>query len=131
MKKAYFLPRAIILFVVFLVIGAGLYRFSGHHYKNVADWCEPNDTAVLIYEDKTYYLAGEIGDPGMASKKFPKNEVLGEVTPESLWDTKAPFVVWSVEGKANFLIVTVEDEQEYLYYHESVDNPAETETVKG
>ncbi len=131
MKKAHFLLRAIILFVVFLAIGAGIYRYAHHHYKNIAEWGEPDSTEVLLYEDKTYCLAGEIGDPGLTSKKYPKNEVLGEVTPDNFWDKKAPFLVWSVEGKANFLIVTVEEEKEYLYYHESVENPAETETVKG
>ncbi len=131
MKKAHFLPRAIILFVVFLAIGAGIFRYANHHYKNIADWGEPDSAKILIYEDETYYLAGKVGDSGLASKKFPKNEVLGEVTPDSLFDTSDPLVVWSVEGKANFLIVTVKDEKEYLYYHESVDNPAETAAVQG
>lgn len=131
MKKAHFLPRALILFAVFLAIGAGILRFAHHHYKNIADREDPASMEVLIYEDGIYYLAGEIGDLGMASKKFPKNEILGEVTPDGFFDMTAPLVVWSVEGKANFLIVTTETDKELLYYHESVDNPAETETVKG
>ena len=131
MKKAHFLIRAIVCFIVFVMIGLGLHRFSNHHYKNIADWSEPDDTNVLIYQDKTYYYAGKIGDPGLAAKKFAKNETLGEVTPDSLWDKKEAFVVWSVEGKANFLIVTVGESTQYLYYHESVSNPAETETAMG
>lgn len=130
MKKAYFLPRALVLFVVFLAIGAGIFRFSTHHYQNIADWEDPASMEVLIYEDDTYHLAGEIGDPGLASKKYPKNEVLGEVTPDGLFDPSAPFVVWNVEGKANFLIVTTEDDKEWLYFREGVDNPAETETAE-
>ncbi len=131
MKKAHFLPRALILFVVFLAIGAGIFRYANHHYKNIADWEDPASTEALIYEGDVYYLAGEIGDPGMASKKFPKNEILGEVTPDSLFDRSGPLVVWNVEGKQNFLIITTEDDKEYLYYHEDVENPAETETAMG
>ena len=130
MKKAHFLLRALVLFVVFLILGAGIYRFSKHHYKNVAEWGEPNSQDVLIYKDDTYYYVGKIGDYGLNSKKYAKNEVLGEVTPESLWDKREAFVVWNLDGKANFLIVAIEDEQ-YLYHHESIDNPIETETAKG
>lgn len=131
MKKAHFLLRAAAFFLLFLVIGAGMLRFANHHYQNIADWGEDDTINVLIYEERTYYLAGEIGDAGLTSKKFPKNETLGEVTPDGLLDLSAPWVVWSVEGKANFLIVTLEDEKEWLYYHESVENPAETETAAG
>lgn len=131
MKKAYFLPRALILFVAFLVIGAGIFRYANHHYKNIADWEDPTSTAILIYEGDTYYLAGKVGEPGMTSKKFPKNEILGEVTPDSLFDLSEPLVVWDVEGKEKFLIVTVGEDTEWLYYREDAENPAETETAKG
>ena len=131
MKKAYFLPRALILFVVFLAIGAGILRFSTHHYKNIADWEDPASMDTLIYEDETYYLAGKIGDPDITSKKFPKNEVLGEVTPHGFFDLSAPLVVWSVEGKSNYLIVKDEEEKEWLYYRDGAVNPAETETIMG
>ena len=128
MKKAHFLPRALIFFVVFLAIGAAMFRYAHHHYKNIADWGDSDSLESLIYEDDTFFLAGEIGDDGLSSKKFPKNELLGEVTPDSLWSKDAPIVVWSVEGKANFLILTVGDDQELLYYREGVDNPAERDT---
>lgn len=131
MKKAYFLPRALILFVLFLVIGAGIHRFAIHHYKNIADWEDPDSVEVLLYEGDTYYLAGEVGDPGMASKKFPKDEILGEITPKSLFVPSDPLVVWNVEGKLNFLIVTDEEDREWLYYREDMKNPAENETMAG
>ena len=129
MKKAHFLPRALLLFVLFLAIGAGILRYTNHHYKNIARWAEPDSVEVLLYEGDTYYLAGKVGDPGMASKKFPKNEILGEITPESLFVPSDPLVVWNVEGKLNFLIVTDEEDKEWLYYREDMKNPAETETV--
>lgn len=129
MKKAYFLPRALLLFVVFLALGAGIFRFSTHHYKNVAEWGEPDSNEVLLYEEDTYHLAGRIGEKGLTSKKFASAEVLGEVTPDGFLDRTAPLVVWSVDGKADFLIVIDEEEREWLYYREGVDNPAETETV--
>ncbi len=130
MKKAHFLLRASILFVVFLAIGAGIFRYANHHYKNIADWEDPASTEALIYEGDTYYLAGKVGDPGLTSKQFPKNEVLGEVTPDSLLDPSAPLVVWSVEGKLKFLIVTDEEDREWLYYREDANNPTETETAE-
>lgn len=132
MKKAHFLPRALILFLVFLAMGVGILRFSTHHYKNIADWVEPDSAEALLYEGETYHLAGEIGESGLSSKKFPTDKILGEVTPESFWKPATPFVVWSVEGKANFLIVKIgnaEDEKAYLYYRDGVSNPAETETA--
>ena len=131
MKKAHFLLRAAAFFLLLLAIGAGMLRYAHHHYKNIADWEDPASREVLIFEEETYYLAGEIGDPGLSSKKFPTNEILGEVTPDSFFDMAAPWVVWSVEGKANFLIVTLEDEKKMLYYREDMKNPAETETVAG
>ena len=127
MKKAYFLPRALILFVVFLAIGAGIFRYANHHYKNIADWEDPTSAEALIYEDEIYYLAGKVGDPGMPTKKFSKNEILGEMTPDSLFDPSEPLVVWSVEGKLNFLIVTDEEDREWLYYRDGAENPVETE----
>ena len=81
-------------------MGAGILRFSTHHYKNIADWVEPDSAEALLYEGETYHLAGEIGESGLSSKKFPTDKILGEVTPESFWEPAAPFVVWSVEGKA-------------------------------
>ena len=138
MKKAFFLPRALILFLVFLVIGAGIYRFAYHHYKNIAEWESSDSQQALLYEEDTFLLAGKIGDENLSAKKFSKEEVLGEVTPQGWFDNSKPFVVWSVEGKANFLIVTKEA-KDYLYYRKGVDNPAkpassataETETVAG
>ncbi len=127
MKKAYFIPRALLFFVIFFVVGVGIYRFASHHYKNVAEWGEPDSSSALIYEEETFFLAGKIGEDKLSAKKFPKNEVLGEVTPENFFDNAKPFVVWSVEGKINFLIVTNE-KTEYLYYRNGVSNPAEPET---
>ena len=84
-----------------------------------------------MYEGEVYYLAGEIGDPGLSSKKYPTDELLGEIKPESFFKKADPMLVWNVKEKENFLIVAVEDDVELLYYHEDIDNPAETETVEG
>ena len=126
MKKARFLLRALVFFVIFLAIGAGVLRFSTHHYKNIARWGETDSMENLIYEDEIYHLAGEIGDPGLGTKTFPKDEVLGEVKPDGILDRTPPYVVWSVKEKEDFLIIVVDDDTQLLYYHSDVSNPAET-----
>ena len=131
MKKARFLPRILVLFLVFLALEFAMFRFAYHHYKNVAAWSVPDSREVLMYEGEVYYLAGEIGDPGLSSKKYPTDELLGEIKPESFFKKADPMLVWNVKEKENFLIVAVEDDVELLYYHEDIDNPAETETVEG
>ena len=129
MKKAYFLPRALVLFLAFLLLGAGMFRYAHHHYKNVASWGEADSTRVLIYEGETYYLAGLMGERGLNAKTYPAGDVLGEVTPKNFLDKTPALVVHSVEGKDDYLILIMGEDEKYLYFHEKVDNPAETETV--
>ncbi len=128
MKKAHFSLRALIWFVVFLALGAGILRFSTHHYKNVADWERPDSVEVLVYEEDTFYLAGKVGDNGISAKKFPQNEILGEVTPKSIFDATSPLIIWSVEEKEEYLIVVDEEKNQWLYYKEGAENPVAPET---
>ncbi len=138
MKKAYFFPRALILCLVFLVIGAGIYRFTFHHYKNVAEWNETDSQNALTYEDESYFLAGKIGEEKLPAKKYAKEEVLGEIKPDGFFNTDEPYVLWNVKDKKDYLIVAVDD-IEYLYYRDGVNNPvkpttsgtSETETAAG
>lgn len=123
MKKAYFLPRALILCLVFLLIGVGIYRFTLHHYKNVAEWTEADSQNELVYEETSYFLAGKIGGERLTAKKYTKEEVLGEIKPDGFFNIDEPYVLWTVKDKPNFLIVSVDD-TDYLYYKDGVNNPA-------
>ena len=77
MKQAKFFPRLLILFLVFLALVFAMFRFASHHYKNVAQWGVADSREVLMYEGEVYCFAGEIGDPGLGSKKFPRSLTWG------------------------------------------------------
>ncbi|MBE6558669.1 MAG: hypothetical protein E7661_06645 [Ruminococcaceae bacterium] len=129
MKKAYFIPRAIICFLIFVCLGLAFVRFASHHYANVAEWKDPASRDVLIYDEDAFYLAGEIGKNGLNEKDYPTEKVLGEVTPEGLFQKQDPVVIWMVENKKDFIIVVDEEDSRWLYYREGEENPAETEAA--
>ena len=125
-RKPYFLLRALVGFVVCMVMLLGVYRLGYHYYGNVATWAgEESPRDAMVYEDTTYYLAGKVGTQGMSSNNYKPDELLGEVKPASLFDQTPPLLVWSVEKKEGYLILIDEEGHKYLYYAEKMENPAQ------
>ena len=128
-KRAYLLVRAIVIFVVFLVALAGIYRIGNHHFANVAEWAgEESAREVLQYGDTTYHLAGKLGSKGISTNGYKTEELLGEVKPKGLFDPTPPLLLWSVKDKEGYMILIDENEDKYLYFAEGQVNPAEPET---
>ncbi len=123
--RAYLTLRALCAFAVCLLVGVGIYFFSLHHHANVAEWGEEGSRETLIYEDTTYRLRGEIGSTGLSEGAFPTEELKGEVKPAGLLDPSQPLLVWTVKGKADYLVV-VDDSVSYVYLAEK-DTTVETE----
>ena len=111
---AYLTLRALCAFAVCLLIGVGIYFFSLHHHSNVAEWGEDGDREVLICEEKTYRLRGEVGSAGLSESAFPTEELKGEVKPSRWFSPDQPLLVWTVKGKADYLLV-IDGNTSYVY----------------
>ncbi|MBQ3507668.1 MAG: hypothetical protein IJA91_03875 [Clostridia bacterium] len=78
-KRAFFALRAVIAFVLLVVLLAVLYWWGFHSYRDVAEWVTPGDHSAFVYQDETYYLSGVIGKRGLTLKKYPIEKIVGQV----------------------------------------------------
>ena len=153
-KKAYFIPRAIIAFALLMALIVGLYHLGFRSWREVAQWGEDSNHEILIYEEETYVLIGQIGKKGLNLKKYPIHKVLGQVEKDGTLMTTAEetlpadteegetvkvtppdgtptvhhehtYIVYSVKDQEDYLLV-LEDNGEYYLYQKA----SETETVE-
>ena len=153
-KKAYFIPRAIIAFVLLMALILGIYLIGFRSWREVAEWGEGSNHEILIYEEETYVLIGQIGKKGLNLKKYPIHKVLGQVEKDGSVMTTAEetlpadtekgetvkvtppdgtptiphehtYIVYAVKDMDGYLLV-LEDNGEYYLYRKA----SETETVE-
>ena len=153
-KKAFFTLRAIIAFVLLMALIVGLYLVGFRSWREVAKWGENSNHEVLIYEEETYVLVGQLGKKGLNLKKYPIDKVLGQVEQDGTLMTTAEetlppdaeegetvkvtppdgtptvhhehtYIVYSVKDQEGYLLV-LEDNGEYYLYQTA----SETETVE-
>ena len=153
-KKAYFIPRAIIAFALLMALIVGLYHLGFRSWREVAQWGEDSNHEILIYEEETYVLVGQLGKKGLNLKKYPIHKVLGQVEKDGTLMTTAEetlpadteegetvkvtppdgtptvphehtYIVYSVKDQEDYLLV-LEDNGEYYLYQKA----SETETVE-
>ena len=122
--------RGLLIFLVMLALFAGLWWFCLHLYGNTALWAGPETDVKsdLVYGEKTYHLAGAVGDYGIASGKFQKAERLGEVKPSGKDALTVTYLVYSVnnakkELDERYLIVVWGDDKSRVYYLDGEENP--------
>ena len=153
-KKAFFTLRAIIAFVLLMALIVGLYLVGFRSWREVAKWGENSNHEVLIYEEETYVLVGQLGKKGLNLKKYPIDKVLGQirddgsvmtteeitfpeeteegetlkVTPPDGTPTlphEHTYILYSVQDQEDYLLVLEKNGEYYLYQKAS-----ETETVE-
>lgn len=83
-KRALFILRAVIAFVLIGVLLAVLYQVAFKSYSTVAEWGEPGNHDTLIYDGETYALVGVLGKNGLNLKKYPIDEIIGKVHDDGL-----------------------------------------------
>lgn len=128
-RKAYFLLRAFVVFILCVAALLGVYRLCYHYHANVATWADDTgERQRMIYQDTIYHLAGKVGSKGIGTNAYKTDELLGEVKPQSLFDVTPPLFVWRVENKEGYLILVDEQDDKYLYYAEGEINPAQPKT---
>lgn len=126
----FLLLRGIAFFFLFAVLLGGLYWLCLHHFANVAEWSGRADAPreSLLYGEETYHMAAAVGSPGVGSANFVKGEALGEVKlplRDALTYNCPVYEVKTGKGatRHNFLIVTREDGEDYVYYLDGTENP--------
>ena len=158
-KRAFFLLRATVAFVLLLALIAGLYIWGYRSWPSVAEWAdEDGGHNALVYEGETYTLVGVMGKGNLTDKNYPMDKVLGQVKndgstmatetetlPEETeegetlavippdGDPTLPaehtYILYSVTKKPDYLIVLEQDGAYYLYQL-AVDETA-SDTVAG
>lgn len=126
----FLLLRGIAFFFLFAVLLGGLYWLCLHHFANVAEWSGRADAPreSLLYGEETYHMAAAVGSPGVDSDDFVKGEALGEVKlplRDALTYNCPVYEVKTGKGatRHDFLIVTREDGEDYVYYLDGTENP--------
>ena len=71
--------RILLVFALFAVLLAALYRFGYDSYRDVAEWSESGSRDALTYDGETYYLSGRIGQKGLTKSKYPVDKLIGQV----------------------------------------------------
>lgn len=126
----FLLLRGIAFFFLVAVLLGGLYWLCLHHFANVAEWSgraeAPRES--LLYGEETYHMAAAVGSPGVESADFVKGEALGEVKlplRDALTYNCPVYKVKTGKGatRHDFLIVTREDGEDYVYYLDGTENP--------
>ena len=155
-KRAFFLPRAVVAFILLFALIAGLYLVGFRSWREVAEWGENSDHTALIYKEETYLLTGQIGKKGLTLKKYPIDKVLGQVRddgsvmtteevtfPEETEEGETlkvtppdgtptlphehTYILYSVKDMEDYLLV-LEKDGEYYLYQKTVETEAESET---
>ena len=153
-KPVNFTRRAILAFVILGALMVGIYLVGFRSWREVARWGENSNHEVLIYEEETYVLVGQLGKKGLNLKKYPIDKVLGQVEQDGTLMTTAEetlpadteegetvkvtppdgtptvhhehtYIVYSVKDQEDDLLVLELDGEYYLYQKAS-----ETETVE-
>lgn len=110
-----FVLRAVCAFVLMGLLIAVLHWWGFNSYRDVAEWAEPGSHEALIYNDETYYLAGQIGKQGLTKSKYTKDKLLGQVQDDGTPVTTEP-------------VTTSEPESEDEPFFEDTEFWEETET---
>ena len=155
-KRAFFALRAVIAFVLLMALIVGLYLVGFRSWREVAKWGENSNHEVLIYEEETYVLVGQIGKKGLNLKKYPIDKVLGQVRKDGTLMTTAEetlppdaeegetvkvtppdgdptlphehtYILYSVKDQEDYLLVLELDGEHYLYQKASETETVETE----
>ena len=138
-KKAPITLRALIVFLLFALCGVVLFYLGMHYHKNVAVRVEGSLDA-LEYEGETFLLAGKLGDKGIGTAPFQYAEkALGEVKPDGKSAWTHTFMVYEMDAdnksfpanksRKDYLVVVLDDGNDYLYYRATVQNPAAETTA--
>ena len=132
------LARGICFFLLFALLLGGLHWICLHHYKNAAAWGGEGGALrdSLLYDGTVYYLAAEVGAPGISASVYAQGDLLGEIKPEGLSALRYSLPVYTVKASAGkqrdgYLLVVYEDGESYIYYRQGTDNPyrpAESDT---
>ncbi len=108
--------------------------------EECAAWVEADDTAALVYEEKTYLLVGIVGGKGLPSEEYVKRGPLGlvrndlmnldltDADEDTVERAKHLYTFYSVERYAHLLIVDGDDKKSYLYCQEGTPGMLEIET---
>ena len=155
-KPAFFILRAVVAFVLLFALIAGLYLVGFRSWREVAKWGENSNHEVLIYEEETYVLEGQIGKKGLTLKKYPIDKVLGQVRddgsvmtteeitfPEETEEGETlkvtppdgtptlphehTYILYSVKDQEDYLLV-LEKDGEYYLYQKTVETESESGT---
>ncbi len=73
------LVRTVIAFVLLALLLTLLYWWGYDSYRNVAEWAEPGNHEVLLYDGEVYHRVGRIGESGLTKSKYPVDKILGQV----------------------------------------------------
>ena len=155
-KRAFFLLRAVLAFILLFALIAGLYIWGYRSWSPVAEWAdEEGGHNALTYDGKTYELVGVMGKGKLTAKSYPIDEVLGKVKDDGSTmatetetfpadteegetlkvippdgDPTLPaehtYILYSVKDKEDYLIVLEQDGEYYLYKLEAEETSAET-----
>lgn len=156
-KRAFFLLRAVLAFVLLFALIAGLYIWGFRSWSTVAEWAdEEGGHNALIYDGKTYELVSVIGKGKWTEKNYPMDEVIGKVRDDGSTmatetetlpadteegetlkvippdgDPTLPaehtYILYSVKNKEDYLIVLEQDGEYYLYQLVVEETATETE----
>ena len=138
-KKVHLTLRALIVFLLFALCGVALLYLGMHYHKDVAVRVESSLDA-LEYEGDTFLLAGKLGDKGIGTVPFKyAQKALGEVKPEGRSAWTHTFTVYGMDSenksfpadksREDYLVVVLDDGNDYLYYRATVQNPAAETTA--
>ena len=153
-RRALLTLRAVVAFLLLMALVVGIYLVCFRSWREVAQWGENSNHEVLIFEEETYVLIGQIGKKGLNLKKYPIHKVLGQVEKDGSVMTTAEetlpadtekgetvkvtppdgtptiphehtYIVYAVKDMDGYLLV-LEDNGEYYLYRKA----SETETVE-
>lgn len=122
-KSALFALRAVIAFVLLGMLLAVLYWWGFHSYRDVAEWAEPGNHDALVYDGETYYRSGVIGKRGLTLKKYPIDQILGEVKDDGIPVTTEPVTLPETEEETDPVDTETAEETEPVTELESVIPP--------
>ena len=78
-RSGVMLLRIAIAFVLLALLLALLNWWGYNSYRDVAEWAEPGNHEVLLYDDEIYCRVGRIGKSGLTKSKYPVDKILGQV----------------------------------------------------
>ena len=73
------LVRAVVAFLLLALLLGLLHWWGYDSYRDVAEWAEPGNHEVLLYNGEAYRRVGRIGKSGLTKSKYPLDEIIGQV----------------------------------------------------